>query len=147
MRHLLIPSAALMLASAVPALGQPVVSPAPQTSASSPPILVSQLLPDVPGKRLVVVRLKLPAARDAQPQPHRHPGSVFVYVTEGIARLGVQGQPVQTVHAGQVFYEPQGALHTVAASDSDTETASAIAIMIVPDGAPLVLPPDDHARP
>lgn len=115
---------------------------APPTAANPP--LYSAALPDVPGKHLVVVRLKLPPA-GAPAHPHRHPGSVFVYVTEGVARLGVDGQPVQTVKAGEGFFEPQGALHTTAESASPTEPASAIAVMIVPDGAPLVLPPDAHA--
>ena len=72
---------------------------------------------------------------------HRHPGSVYVYVTEGKARLGVEGQPVQEVAAGGSFFEAPNALHTVNESASSTETASAIAVMIVPEGSPLVLPP------
>jgi quercetin dioxygenase-like cupin family protein len=66
---------------------------------------------------------------------------VYVFVTEGTARLGIEGQPVQEVHAGEGFFEPVGAVHTVSESASATEPASGIAVMIVPDGSPLVLPP------
>lgn len=108
------------------------------------PTMFSAPLPDVPGKHLVVVHLTLPRA-GGPAHPHRHPGSVYVYVIQGTARLGVEGQPVQIVHAGESFFEPVGALHTVAESASPTETASAIAVMIVPDGAPLVMAPGAHA--
>ena len=120
---------------------------APALAADPPaptPPMFQAALPDVPGKHLTVVRLRLPP-RGTPTHPHRHPGSVFVYVTSGVARLGVEGQPVQVVKAGESFFEPQGALHTVGESDSPTEPATAIAVMIVPDGAPLVLPPDAHA--
>jgi quercetin dioxygenase-like cupin family protein len=116
---------------------------APPPARPAAPPLFSAPLPEIPGSHLEVVALTLPP-RGAKPHPHRHPGSVYVYVTKGTARLGVEGQPVQVVHTGESFFEPKGALHVVAESDSDTEPASAIAVMIVPDGAPLVLLPGGH---
>ena len=77
---------------------------------------------------------------------HRHPGSVYVYVTKGAVRLGIEGQPVQVVHAGQSFFEPVGALHTIAESASATEPASAIAVLIVPDGAPILTPVEGQKK-
>jgi quercetin dioxygenase-like cupin family protein len=100
--------------------------------------LFSAPLQDVPGKRLVVVALEIQPKTKRVFVPHRHPGSVYVYVTRGTARLGIEGQPVQEVHTGESFFEPPGALHTVAESASDTESAAAIAVMIVPNGAPLL---------
>ena len=102
-----------------------------------PPLFTSPLT-DVPGKHLVVVALQFDAQSAKHFMPHYHPGSVYVYVTKGTARLGVEGQPPQLVHAGESFFEPVGAHHTVAESASPTEPATAIAVMIVPDGAPLV---------
>jgi quercetin dioxygenase-like cupin family protein len=111
----------------------------PTTKTPTPaPVLFSVPLPDVPGKNLVVVPLKWRPATEHRRVDHHHPGSVYVYVTEGTVRLGIEGQPVQEVHAGQGFFEPPGALHTVAESASATQSASAIAVMIVPEGAPLV---------
>jgi quercetin dioxygenase-like cupin family protein len=98
------------------------------------PVLFTAPLPDVPGMRLRVVRLAIPPAT-GKSSPHRHPGSVYVYIVQGAARLGLEGQPVQTVHAGESFFEPKGALHTVAESVSPTESATAIAVMIEPDDA------------
>ncbi len=140
MRHLKLLAAAAAFAFAFgPAEAAEPAAPAPAI-----PTLLTAPLPDVPGKHLVVVRLQLPPAKAGRSMAHRHPGSVFVYVTEGAARLGVEGQPVQVVKAGEGFFEPEGALHVVSESASATLPASAIAVMIVPDGAPLVLPADPH---
>ena len=113
---------------------------AAQPPPAGPKTLFSAPLADMPGKQLVVVELKLPPRQEGRPAApgHRHPGSVWVYVTEGTARLGLAGQPVREVKAGESFFEPVGAVHTVAQSASTTEPATAIAVMIVPDGAPLV---------
>lgn len=113
---------------------------AAQEPPAGPKTLFSAPLADMPGKQLVVVELKLPPRQEGRPPApgHRHPGSVWVYVTEGVARLGLAGEPVREVKAGESFFEPMGAIHTVGQSASTTEPATAIAVMIVPDGAPLV---------
>jgi quercetin dioxygenase-like cupin family protein len=109
-------------------------------AAPAPTLIFSGALKDVPGTKLVVVSLKLDPAGKSLPHPHHHPGSVYVYVTQGVARLGLKGQPVQIVHAGESFFEAPGSVHTVAESASDKEPTFAIAVMLVPDGAPLVTP-------
>jgi len=113
--------------------------------ATVPGVIFARALAEVPGKNLVVVALKLPPSqngRAASPRcmGHHHPGSVYVYVTQGTARLGLAGEAVRIVHTGESFFEPPGAFHTVGESASTTQPASAIAVMIVPDGAPLVTP-------
>ena len=108
------------------------------TKGHSPDVLFTSPLADIPGKHLVVVALEWDPKSGQHNIPHRHPGSVYVYVTKGAAKLGIEGQSVRVVHAGESFFEPPGALHTVAESASATEPAAAIAVMIVPDGAPLV---------
>jgi len=111
-----------------------------QQPSAGPKTLFTAPLADLPGFELVVVELKLPPRQEGRPAApgHRHPGSVWVYVTEGTARLGLAGEPVREVKAGESFFEPVGAIHTVTQSASTTEPATAIAVMIVPDGAPLV---------
>jgi len=131
----LAPSAYAQQAPAQPAPAAPRTAAAPMFSAN---------LPDAPGKQLVVVNLTFPPA-GGKPNPHRHPGSVWVYVTKGEARLGVEGQPPKVVKAGESWFEPFGAVHNVSESTSSTEPAAGFAVMLVPDGAPLVLPADAHA--
>jgi quercetin dioxygenase-like cupin family protein len=113
------------------------VQPKPAQGKAVPGVLFSTLLPELPGKRLVAANLELDPKLPRPFKAHRHPGSVYVYVTKGAVRFGIEGQPVQLVHAGESFFEPAGALHTVAENASATEPASAIAVLIVPDGAPL----------
>lgn len=111
--------------------------------AKLPGVIFARDLPDVPGKTLVVSDLEFAPRSQERPLPpgclgHRHPGSAYVYVTKGTMRMGIGGQPVQVVHAGESFFEPAGALHAVAGSASDTEPASAIAVLILPSGAPIL---------
>src|SRR5215472_1946627 len=111
--------------------------------AKLPGVIFARELPDVPGKTLVVSDLEFPPRSQERPLPpgclgHRHPGSAYVYVTKGTMRMGIVGQPVQLVHTGESFFEPAGALHAVAGSASDTEPASAIAVLILPTGAPIL---------
>jgi quercetin dioxygenase-like cupin family protein len=108
-----------------------------------PPTLFSAPLAEAPGHNLVVVELNFPpnaappSTAERHARGHRHPGSVYVYVTQGAVRLGIEGQPVQVVRTGESFFEPVGAHHVVTENVSATEPARAIAVMIVPDGKPL----------
>lgn len=108
-----------------------------------PKTLFSAPLAEAPGKNLVVVELNYapnpaPASTaEHHERGHHHPGSVYVYVTQGAVRLGVEGQPVRVVKVGESFFEPVGAHHIINENASATEPARAIATMIVPDGAPL----------
>lgn len=113
--------------------------------AKEPGVIFARELMDVPGKNLVVVRLEIPP-KSAQPAAsdqsfaHRHPGSVYVYVTKGTVRFGIEGQPVQVVRAGESAFEPVGAVHTILENTSTKKPATVIAALIVPDGAPIASP-------
>ena len=134
-------AAGIAMKNATTAVAQQADTPA---AAAPPVVLFMAPLEDAPGKQLVVVELKYapnprPASTVAQhPRGHRHPGSVYVHVTEGAVRLAVEGQPAQVVQAGGSFFEPPGAHHIINENASATQPARAIAVMIVPDGAPLV---------
>jgi len=41
---------------------------------------------------------------------HRHPCPVVSYLVEGTIRFQIRGEKVQIIHAGQVCYEPAGAI-------------------------------------
>jgi mannose-6-phosphate isomerase-like protein (cupin superfamily) len=111
-----------------------------------PHVLFAHELEDVPDRNIVVSLLDYPIApgKPAHAAPtceaHRHAGPAYVYVLKGTMRLGIGGQPVQVLHAGQSFYEPAGALHTVAENASATEPAAALAVLILPRGAPILTP-------
>ena len=108
-----------------------------------PKTLFTAPLAEAPGKNLVVVELNYapnpapPSTPEHHGRGHHHPGSVYVYVTQGAVRLGVEGQPARVVKAGESFFEAVGAHHIINENASATEPARAIATMIVPDGQPL----------
>jgi quercetin dioxygenase-like cupin family protein len=136
----------IALCASVAALSLTVAAPAQERApARTPTPLLTAPLMDAPGKNLVVVDLNFapnatPSTLDHHGRGHHHPGSVYVYVTQGTVRLAVEGQPVQIVPTGGSFFEAVGAHHIIAESASATEPAHAIAVMIVPEGAPLVTP-------
>jgi quercetin dioxygenase-like cupin family protein len=70
---------------------------------------------------------------------HRHPPGAYVYVIEGSVMFGIDGGEPFPLKAGESFYEPPGALHSVSRNASDELPASLIAFFILADGeSPLV---------
>lgn len=41
---------------------------------------------------------------------HRHPCPVISYVVEGTIRFQIRGEKIQIIRAGQICYEPAGAI-------------------------------------
>jgi quercetin dioxygenase-like cupin family protein len=82
--------------------------------------LLTQPLADLPGREVRITLLdRVPG--NASP-PHRHPGHhTFGYVVEGTYELGIDGQPTRTLKAGDTFYEPPGALHSVSRNPGNSQ--------------------------
>jgi quercetin dioxygenase-like cupin family protein len=95
----------------------------------------SYALPNVPGKRVTIVRVFY--GPGGFTRAHRHAGSVTAYVTRGEIRSQLGGGPVEIFKAGQSFFEPPGATHLVSANASSTEPAELIAVFVADEGAQL----------
>ena len=95
----------------------------------------SKLLPNVPGKRVTIVRVTYGPGGFSR--PHRHAGSVTAYITKGHIRSQLGGGPVETFGVGQSFFEPPGSTHMVSANASATEPAELIAVFVAEEGAQL----------
>jgi quercetin dioxygenase-like cupin family protein len=95
----------------------------------------SKALPNVPGKRVTIVRVTY--APSGYTPSHRHAGSVIAYVTAGTIRSQLAGGPVETFKVGESFFEPPGAIHLVSENASATETAELIAVFVADEGATL----------
>ncbi|WP_407158278.1 cupin domain-containing protein [Bradyrhizobium sp. STM 3557] len=98
-------------------------------------VITSHALPNVPGKRVTVVRVSY--GPGGFTPPHRHGGSVTAYITKGEIRSQLRGGPVETFVVGQTFFEPPGAIHLVSANASNTEPAELIAVVVADEGAEL----------
>jgi quercetin dioxygenase-like cupin family protein len=100
--------------------------------------LLARGLTDVPGKEVRVLTVEYPPG-GASPE-HRHNAEVFVYVLEGTLRMQVKGSPLQTLRAGQTFYEGPDDIHSVSANASDTAPAKILVFMVRPRAAPPAAP-------
>jgi len=98
-------------------------------------LITSHALPNVPGKRVTVVRVSY--GPGGFTRPHRHAGTVTAYVTKGEIRSQLGGGPVETFAVGQSFFEPPGSTHVVSANASATEPAELIAVFVADEGAQL----------
>jgi quercetin dioxygenase-like cupin family protein len=65
---------------------------------------------------------------------HRHPAGAYVYVLEGSVLFAVDGREPVVLKAGESFYEPPGALHSVSRNASDDVPASLIAFFVLGEG-------------
>jgi quercetin dioxygenase-like cupin family protein len=95
----------------------------------------SYALPNVPGKRVTIVRVFY--GPGGFTPAHTHAGSVTAYITKGEIRSQLAGGPVETFKVGQSFFEPPGATHLVSANASTTEPAELIAVFVADEGAQL----------
>jgi quercetin dioxygenase-like cupin family protein len=98
-------------------------------------LISSNALPDIPGKRVTIVRVTY--GPGGFTPPHRHAGTVTAYITKGQIRSQLKGGPVEIFEVGQSFFEPPGAIHLVSANASNTEWAELIAVFVADDGAQL----------
>ncbi|MBR0871421.1 cupin domain-containing protein [Bradyrhizobium tropiciagri] len=105
------------------------------TSLNKVEVISSHALPNVPGKRVTVVRVSY--GPGGFTPPHRHGGSVTAYITKGEVRSQLSGGPLETFVVGQSFFEPPGATHLVSANASNTEPAELIAVFVADEGAEL----------
>jgi quercetin dioxygenase-like cupin family protein len=85
-------------------------------------------LPEAPGKEARVATVSFAPGQAAA--PHRHPGSIFAYVTRGHVVSQLAGGPATTYGPGEGWYEPPGAHHIVARNASDSEPAELVVFAI-----------------
>jgi len=95
----------------------------------------SYALPNVPGKRVTIVRVFY--GPGGFTRPHRHAGSVTAYITKGEIRSQLGGGPVEVFKVGQSFFEPPGSTHMISANASNTEPAELVAVFVADEGAQL----------
>jgi quercetin dioxygenase-like cupin family protein len=65
---------------------------------------------------------------------HRHPAGAYVYVIDGSVMFGLDDREPVLLKAGQSFYEPPGAVHSVSRNASEQLPASLIAFFVLGEG-------------
>lgn len=78
--------------------------------------------------------------------PHRHPGPLSGYVIEGTFEYQVEGGPLETLKAGDAFFEPKMILHKVGRNPDKKSRTRLLATIVHPsDAKSLVIPePEDQ---
>jgi quercetin dioxygenase-like cupin family protein len=65
---------------------------------------------------------------------HRHPAGAYVYVIDGSVMFGLDGREPVVLEAGESFYEPPGAQHSLSRNASPDKPASLIAFFVLGEG-------------
>jgi quercetin dioxygenase-like cupin family protein len=88
----------------------------------------------VPGKEIAIGSAMLPAGTAIG--YHTHPGDEAGYVVQGFLILKVRGQPDRTLNAGDSFFIPLGAVHSLAATPGE-DGGIVVSTWIIDKGKPL----------
>jgi quercetin dioxygenase-like cupin family protein len=88
----------------------------------------------VPGKEIVIGSAMLPPGTAVG--YHTHPGDEIGYVLKGELTLKTRGQPDRALKAGDSFFNPRGAVHSVTTVAGGT----AVSTWIIDKDQPLATP-------
>ena len=100
--------------------------------------VMSKLLPDLPGKEVVILTVTYPPGHVGA--VHRHKANGFIYVLEGSVVMGVRGEAPITLGPGQTFYEGPNDIHTIGRNPSKTTRAKFLVFLIKDKDAPVSIP-------
>jgi quercetin dioxygenase-like cupin family protein len=120
-------------AQAAQAQPEPLAAPGPKVTQ-----LMSENLPDLPGKEGVMITVEYPPG--GSDPIHRHNADVFVYMLEGSVVMQLRGGEETTLTPGQTFHEGPNDVHVVSRNASATEPAKFVVFFVKDIGAPLLLP-------
>jgi quercetin dioxygenase-like cupin family protein len=127
---------ALAAIVALAASGTACLCPSARAEADQVKAVLSEKLPNVPGKSLTAVVVNY--APGGKSLSHHHAGSVFAYVLSGAIRSENSATgPARVYKAGESLFEPPGSEHLVSENASATEPASLLAVFVADDGAKL----------
>jgi quercetin dioxygenase-like cupin family protein len=99
---------------------------------------ISRLLPDVPGKQVVILAITYPPGYSGT--VHRHRAHAFAYVLEGSVVMGLKGGTPVTQTPGQTFYEGPTDIHTIRRNASKAKPAKFLVFLIKNKDAPINIP-------
>ncbi|AVH55192.1 MULTISPECIES: cupin domain-containing protein [Streptomyces] len=108
-----------------------------------PGVEVIATLPDaavrIPaGAEARTVRVTL-APGDPGAPPHRHPGPLFGYVSEGEILFELEGQPPRVLKAGDALFEPGGdVIHYQGANNLPDAQSQLVVTMFALPGTPVL---------
>jgi quercetin dioxygenase-like cupin family protein len=123
--------------AALAALGGYAVGAAAHGEGETLTPIFAQKLANIPGKTLTALTVDYAPGGVSGAHHHAKGAEVFAYVVSGAIRSKVNDEPERVYKAGEFWYEPPGAAHSVSANASTTEPARLLAVFVADDGATL----------
>lgn len=90
-----------------------------------------QAIPNIPGKSMVVVEVGYGPGVASLPHTHAKSSFIFAYVLSGEIESQVNGGETRVYKAGESWFEPPGATHSVSRNASKTKPAKLLAVFVV----------------
>jgi quercetin dioxygenase-like cupin family protein len=132
--HHLLSLLALLWSGAVAAQSQPApAAPGPKVTT-----VMTEALPDYPGKEAMILTVDYPPGGSSP--IHHHDAYAFVYVLEGSVVMAVKGGKEVTLTPGQSWREKPGDVHTVSRNASQDKPAKFVVFFLKDAGKPVVIP-------
>lgn len=107
-------------------------------AAESPLNTTLQLPPNLANQEMRIIEIQLAPGQAST--PHRHNAHVYVFVLEGEVEMQVRGGPLQSLKAGEMFYESPDDIHQVSRNASATAPARFLVHMLKTVDAPVTVP-------
>ncbi|MFL9675625.1 cupin domain-containing protein [Pseudomonas marginalis] len=111
---------------------------APVYNQESIKVLQEHPLPQVPGKKTLL--LTVDYAPGQATVPHSHTSTAVAYVLEGAITSRVNDEKARTYTVGESFYEPAGSRHFESSNASQTQPARLLVVMVLDDKAEVLTP-------
>lgn len=107
----------------------------------------AEIAEELGGRKATATTFEVTFEPGAAGAPHRHPGPVFGYVIEGELEFALGDEKARTLKAGDTFYEPALALHSVSRNPSATAKTRVLAVLVHPrDAKELVIPEPEKKK-
>lgn len=91
----------------------------------------NELIPNIPGKSLVVVEVNYAPGAASPSHTHAKSAFIFAYVLSGEIESKVNDGPTRVFKSGESWSEPPNARHQVSRNASKTKPAKLLAVFVV----------------
>ena len=88
-------------------------------------------IPNIPGKSLIAMEVNYAPGGASAPHTHAKSAFIYAYVISGAIESKVNDGATRVYRAGESFYEPPGAIHSISRNASKTEPAKMLAVFVV----------------
>ena len=93
--------------------------------------IFNEAIPNIPGKSLIANEVIYAPGQATPPHMHAKSAFIFAYVVSGAIESKVNDGETRIYRAGESWFEPPGAIHSISRNASQTEPAKLLAVFVV----------------